>query len=86
VSELVTNAIRAGCVRGRIDLLVDDDYLRISVLDDAPGRVKRRHAAPEDTFGRGLAIVAALSRDWGVGTSTLGKEVWAELDFVRPEN
>ena len=85
VSELITNAIRAGCAHGRIDLLIDDDYLRISVLDDAPGQVQRRRATPDDVHGRGLAIVAALSRDWGVTTSPLGKAVWAEIDFVRPE-
>jgi anti-sigma regulatory factor (Ser/Thr protein kinase) len=85
VSELVTNAIRAGCASGQIDLLIDHDYLRISVMDDAPGGVSLRQAAPEETIGRGLAIVAALARDWGVATSPLGKSVWAEVDFVRPE-
>jgi anti-sigma regulatory factor (Ser/Thr protein kinase) len=85
VSELITNAIRAGCAYGQIELVIDQDYLRISVFDDAPGQVVPRHANPADTNGRGLAIIAALSRHWGVTVSSEGKTVWAELDLVRAE-
>jgi anti-sigma regulatory factor (Ser/Thr protein kinase) len=79
VSELMTNAIQAGCAYSRLELVIDGNHLRISVLDDAPGVVQPQDAAPEDSHGRGLTIVAAVSADWGVRSSAAGKEVWAEL-------
>ena len=43
----------------------------------------RHDAGPEDVRGRGLAIVAALARDWGVEQSRNGvgpmSTVWVEL-------
>lgn len=62
VSELITNAIQAGCARAQIDLVIDDHCLRIVVRDDAPGRVMPREALPDDANGRGLGIVGALAR------------------------
>ncbi len=43
----------------------------------------RHDAGPEDIRGRGLTIVAALARDWGVELSRNGggatSTVWVEL-------
>ena len=83
VSELVTNAILHG--REPIELRADltDDVLRIEVSD---GENKSRGAAanyadPWSTNGRGLAVVEAVSRDWGVARrGDEGKIVWATLD------
>ncbi|HEX7746473.1 MAG TPA: ATP-binding protein [Micromonosporaceae bacterium] len=43
---------------------------------DAP---RRRTPGPDETDGRGLTIVAALARRWGVDRDGLGQCVWAEF-------
>jgi anti-sigma regulatory factor (Ser/Thr protein kinase) len=79
VSELVTNAVAAGCSIMTLRLRVDDHVVRVSVLDDAPGHPVPQQARPHDRSGRGLRLVEALSRRWGVDPAASGKEVWAEL-------
>jgi hypothetical protein len=62
-----------------------------SVLLHAEGEVVRiavRDAVPVDPTllvvrpSRGLGLVAAVSRDWGVAVTTNGKTVWAEIDPI----
>ena len=79
VSELVTNAVRAGCDRLTIRLSVDGHRMRLAVIDDGGGTPVRQQLRIDATSGRGLAIVGALSRDWGVRRLETGKEVWADL-------
>jgi anti-sigma regulatory factor (Ser/Thr protein kinase) len=79
VSELVTNALRAGCSRADLNIEVDVDALRVGVIDDGPGVPVVQVAQPGDVRGRGLFLVAALASDWGVRTTENGKEVWAAL-------
>jgi hypothetical protein len=38
-----------------------------------------RHGGPAARSGRGLHLVGALARAWGVEPSADGKTVWAEL-------
>src|SRR5215468_9485568 len=86
-SELVTNAVRAGCGAVGISLQVHRDHLRVIVFDDAPGRPERRMAGTRDVHGRGLAIVSAVSRAWGIQDAANGKPVWAVIalpEEVRP--
>ena len=66
VSELVTNAVRAGCHRLTVRLSVDGDQIRLAVIDDGAGTPVRQHLRVDATSGRGLAIVGALTSDWGV--------------------
>ena len=82
VSELVTNAVHAGCQDLRVELHFGRDTLRVGVLDDAPGWPVARRAGTEDYSGRGLTLVEAVSRQWGVDDVESGKIVWAE--FARP--
>ena len=84
VSELVTNAVAAGSTQVEVRLEVHRDHVRLAVGDDADGLPALRAAGPTDPRGRGLAIVAAVSRSWGVERSTLGKHVWALLPVVGP--
>src|SRR3954451_5524680 len=79
VSELVTNAVAAGCSIMTLRLRVDDHVVRVSVLDDAPGHPGPQQARPHDRSGRGWRLVEALSRRWGVDPAARAEEVWAEL-------
>jgi anti-sigma regulatory factor (Ser/Thr protein kinase) len=78
-SELVTNAVQAGCSDIALTLSIHRGRLRLAVRDDAPGRPTLLAAAPEDQHGRGLAIVDSLTKEWAVDYVSGGKEVWAEL-------
>ncbi|MFF0306152.1 ATP-binding protein [Streptosporangium sp. NPDC004379] len=92
-SELVTNAVVHARPAGPYDLVLlvlarAGDLLRVEVTD--PGGVpwdpRVPRAVPDDQErGRGLAIVAELSRGhWGVrGHGTRGRTVWCALD-ARP--
>lgn len=78
-SELVTNAILHGRSGVTVEVEVGANSVRISVFDE-----NSRHPAPvtEDPDaldGRGLALVDALSEQWGVEDRPLGKAVWFDV-------
>jgi anti-sigma regulatory factor (Ser/Thr protein kinase) len=85
VSELATNAVTHGRVPGRdfelrLTLLPEADALRIEVSDARGERhLQILRGAPQDEQGRGLILVEALSRKWGVAERVVGKTVWAEI-------
>jgi hypothetical protein len=79
LSELVTNAVQAGCSALTVNLDLHRSHLRLLVDDDAPGWPTPAVADIDDVRGRGLAIVAGLTRSWGVQVAPNGKRVWAEL-------
>jgi serine/threonine-protein kinase RsbW len=94
VSELVGNAVRYGRpLPGdvlEVSWSLEGDFLRLRVSDGGGPSVPMRHeAGPEDVRGRGLTIVAALARDWGVEQARNGSgpmsTVWVELP-VRKED
>jgi hypothetical protein len=55
--------------------------LYIEVTDGARYRPHRRVARETDENGRGLELLEALSRRWGVRPQLAGKVVWAEHDL-----
>jgi hypothetical protein len=85
VSELVTNStIHAGT---DIELSVawNLGLLRLTVADNSPDLPRRLYPPLDDVHGRGLGVVAALSRAFGVlPTAEGGKVVWAVLNAARP--
>jgi anti-sigma regulatory factor (Ser/Thr protein kinase) len=79
VSELVTNAIlHAHTV---IEVTVDqhDDLVRVSVADNSPRSLRKRHHSVDSGTGRGLWLVERLATRWGVEPTSSGKVVWFEL-------
>lgn len=88
ISELVGNAIRyAHPLPGgvlRVAWSLRPGCLELRVTDGGGRSVPHiRAAGPSDVRGRGLAIVEALARDWGVDRHENGVDpgstVWAEL-------
>lgn len=78
-SELVTNAVLHG--RSEVCLEVDAStaLLRVSVLDENSRHPVAVVEDPDALDGRGLALVSALARRWGVEERPLGKAVWFEV-------
>jgi anti-sigma regulatory factor (Ser/Thr protein kinase) len=83
ISELTTNALRAGGSSVTVSLQVWPGRLRVTVTDRAAGRPRLRQPEVRETSGRGLQVVAALADDWGVTDLDQGKQVWAELALIR---
>jgi anti-sigma regulatory factor (Ser/Thr protein kinase) len=78
-SELATNALQHAHSPFRISISRFPGVIRIAVRDtsfDPPEHV--RDDARHDG-GRGVRLVAALSRAWGTGDEPDGKTVWAEV-------
>jgi len=82
VSELVTNAIRYGAAPIRLRL-IHDAGLICEVSDASSTAPHLRHARAFDEGGRGLLLVAQLSKRWGTRQTGSGKTIWAEQDMAR---
>ncbi len=82
-TELVTNAHEHadGVTALRVSVPCGRAVVRVEVDDHCPllkpHRVTKRDAATP--HGRGLALVDAISSEWGVRTGTEFKTVWAEI-------
>ncbi|MDP9182859.1 MAG: GAF domain-containing protein, partial [Actinomycetota bacterium] len=80
VTELVTNAVLHGAPPVVLRLARDAGGAKIEVQDQGPRPPLRIRDAGQAMTGRGLALVAALSRAWGTEQiESGGKVVWAEL-------
>lgn len=84
VSELLTNVI---------DHVGDGTPVTVRVIGTAYGHTRVEvtdpdprvlpvlpHSTPTDESGRGLALIGAMARRWGVEQGADGKTVWCELD------
>ncbi|GAA2456703.1 SpoIIE family protein phosphatase [Streptomyces glaucus] len=81
VSELVTNAVRYGAPPIRLRLIHDASTLICEVSDANPTAPHLRRAKTWDEGGRGLLLVAQLTRRWGSRHIGEGKTIWAELEL-----
>jgi anti-sigma regulatory factor (Ser/Thr protein kinase) len=79
VSELATNAVIHAGTPFSVSISCNGSAIRISVHDWNPTPPMMRNARPLDRSGRGLRLVDAVARDWGVKPAPDGKTVWAEL-------
>ncbi|MEU9763428.1 SpoIIE family protein phosphatase [Streptomyces sp. NPDC047987] len=80
VSELVTNAVRhaTGPIRLR---LLRQSVLICEVSDTSSTSPRLRHARTTDEGGRGLFLVAQLTRRWGTRYTPEGKVIWTEQEI-----
>ncbi|MFE1289987.1 SpoIIE family protein phosphatase [Streptomyces sp. NPDC058751] len=85
VSELVTNAIRYGEPPIRLRLVHDAETLICEVSDSSHTAPHPRRAKTFDEGGRGLLLVAQLTRRWGSRHTPEGKTIWAELSLPGEE-
>ncbi|MEG3631463.1 SpoIIE family protein phosphatase [Streptomyces poriticola] len=77
VSELVTNAIRYGEPPVQLRLIRDHSLI-CEVSDGSSTSPHLRRANAYDEGGRGLMLVAQLTRRWGSRQTSEGKIIWAE--------
>jgi anti-sigma regulatory factor (Ser/Thr protein kinase) len=75
---LVTNAFRHGHGTVRLRLNLESDGLTGEVVDEGTGFEREVRAAGADVVGgRGLLIVSALVREWGIHEGS--SHVWFEV-------
>lgn len=79
VSELVTNALLHAGMPVTLAVLVDSAAVRVEVRDGSRSLPVRPHVNDEAMTGRGLALVGAVTHQWGVDAVVDGKVVWAEI-------
>ena len=83
ITELVANAVRHGRGRRmRLRLVSCDGVVRVEVENRCWHTTPRRRLLNESKpNGRGLALVAAYSRSWGIEYAARGRtRVWAVVD------
>lgn len=87
--ELFANAVRHGSPGPRDTITVTLEHigheLRVTVADRSSALPRPRDPGGAEESGRGLAIVAALTDDWGIAPAdpgTTGKKVWFTLALL----
>jgi GAF domain-containing protein len=85
VSELVTNGLLHAGLPITLRLTGDAGLVRIEVCDPSTVAPVRPLASTEAMTGRGIALVDAVSRRWGVDRLPDGKRVWCEVAAVGAE-
>jgi anti-sigma regulatory factor (Ser/Thr protein kinase) len=76
-SELVTNAVEHGDGSITLGMRHDGANVQLRVGDQGGGTPLVHPFGPRSARSRGLAIVEALSTDWGWSRADSGKSVWA---------
>lgn len=80
VTELVTNAVEHASSPTVVAVERVTGSFRLAVRDfDTRALPDVALPSPTSARGRGLAMVAAVSREWGVHTHADGKTVWSEM-------
>jgi anti-sigma regulatory factor (Ser/Thr protein kinase) len=87
LSELVTNAVKAGAPDAvvRVAIRATTDRIRIEVADGCAGSPHVDDPDPDTEGGRGLLLVSTISAEWGTYPAPLrpgkadGKVVWCEI-------
>ncbi|MEY2580397.1 MAG: hypothetical protein QOE09_246 [Ilumatobacteraceae bacterium] len=78
-SELATNAVLHARTNFSLSVAWRGDTVRVSVADSSQDMPVMGNPTPTTVTGRGLLLVDALARRWGVEVDTGGKTIWADL-------
>jgi anti-sigma regulatory factor (Ser/Thr protein kinase) len=82
-TELVQNVIEHTGDGGELLVGLEHDAILIEVADNDPGPLQLPAPNPTSGRGRGLQLVGAIARRWGIRPRrTTGKVVWAELGLA----
>lgn len=83
-SELVTNAVLYGYGARALTVRMSGSDLTLAVRDDAPGLPYARTPDDDSEVGRGMQVIEACARRWGVDPDPagVGKTVWCELPLA----
>ena len=79
VSELVTNAVTHASSACAVVVNRSGSGVRIEVRDEGQGTPDPQPPSSTAEGGRGLMIVSALAKAWGIDTAPPTKSVWVEL-------
>jgi anti-sigma regulatory factor (Ser/Thr protein kinase) len=79
VSELVTNAVLHTGSAPTLRMRASEGTVNVEVSDDDSRPPRMRDPDDDEDGGRGLHLIEALSRRWGVRTTRTGKVVWCEI-------
>ena len=79
ITELVQNVVQHTGDGGELIMLHRPDIVRVEVSDTSGELPHARDCDPRRIGGRGLLVVAGLTRSWGTRPSIHGKTVWADL-------
>jgi anti-sigma regulatory factor (Ser/Thr protein kinase) len=80
VDELVTNAILHARSDAELEAVIDGRVARVRVRDKSVRLPTALHYGTSSATGRGLHLVEALAKRWGVDEEPGGKVVWFELE------
>jgi anti-sigma regulatory factor (Ser/Thr protein kinase) len=83
ITELVENVVQHTGDGGHLTMRRHHDAVRIEVADSSPDLPRAFAPDPRRIGGRGLLLVAALTREWGTHHQDTGKVVWADLPTAR---
>jgi anti-sigma regulatory factor (Ser/Thr protein kinase) len=84
VSELATNAVKHAHTPFTVTLSAGDGLVLLDVQDGSTSSAVQGAPAVMDMGGRGLALVDALSTNWGTSVAGDGvKTVWASFATPR---
>lgn len=78
-TEVASNAARHGKEPIELSIELNEDDLRVSVLDHGLGFDPADLPGPSDTGGRGIPLLRELSSEWGVDRRDDGTEVWFRI-------
>jgi anti-sigma regulatory factor (Ser/Thr protein kinase) len=82
-SELVTNAVVHGTGQIQLRADLDEDRLRIEVMDEGEGLEHTvREVSFEELGGLGLVIVDTIASRWGIYDGST--HVWTEIELSGP--
>jgi anti-sigma regulatory factor (Ser/Thr protein kinase) len=82
ISELATNAVIHAGTPFSVGVRCDGSTVRISVQDWSSTQPIVRETNARALSGRGLRLIAMVSRAWGIDYGPDGKTVWAELPLA----